>query len=260
MPSIYADYQLIARDMQASLRRVSERPEIAREIDYYLARIGDIDTIDEFMADERIYRFALKAAGLGDMIYARAFIRKVLEEGIDDPESFANRLADTRFRDFARRYDFKSFGATATTFERARQGAVDDYIRLTLEEDAGETSEGLRLALYFQRKAASLRTGYDILADPALMKVAETVLGFSLARGNIDKNARLIEERLKITELGDPARLERFLARFTTMWEMNAGAAGTGAAAANALIATPRDAGISMDILQTLQTLKITGK
>ncbi len=259
MLTTLADYQLIANNMEASLRRISERPDIAREAEYYLSHIGEIDTIDQFMADERIYRFAMEASGLGDMIYAKAFMRKVLEEGIDSPDSFANQLADTRFRDFARRFNFKSFGSTATTFERARQEVVDDYMRLKLEEDAGESNEGVRLALYFRRKAPNIRTGYDILADPALMKVAETVLGYSLARGDIDKNARTVEEKLKISEFQDSAKLDRFMARFTTMWEMNAGASSPGSAAPNALISQPMETGISADILHTLQTLKISG-
>ncbi len=259
MLTTLADYQLIANNLDASLKRVSERPEVAREAEYYLSRIGEIDTIDEFLADNRVYRFAMEASGLGDMIYAKAFMRKVLEEGIESPDSFANQLADTRFREFARRFNFKSYGSAATTFDRARQEVVDDYMRLKLEEDAGESNEGVRLALYFQRKAPGIRTGYDILADPALMKVAETVLGYSLVQGDIDRNAKIVEEKLQISEFRDPAKLDRFLARFATMWEMNEGGSTTSATAPNALISAPLETGISQDILQTLQTLKISG-
>ncbi len=259
MLTTLADYQLIANNLDASLKRVSEQPQVAREAEYYLSRIGEIDTIDEFLADDRVYRFAMEASGLGDMIYAKAFMRKVLEEGIENPDSFANQLADTRFRDFARRFNFNSYGAAATTFDRAQQEVVDDYMRLKLEEDAGASNEGVRLALYFQRKAPGIRTGYDILADPALMKVAETVLGYSLAQGDIDKNAKVVEEKLKIAEFQDPAKLDRFLARFATMWEMNGGASTSTTAAPNALISEPLESGISQDILQTLQTLRISG-
>jgi len=259
MLTTLADYQLIANNLDSSLKRVSEQPQVAREAEYYLSRIGEIDTIDEFLADDRVYRFAMEASGLGDMIYAKAFMRKVLEEGIENPDSFANQLADTRFRDFARRFNFNSYGAAATTFDRAQQEVVDDYMRLKLEEDAGASNEGVRLALYFQRKAPGIRTGYDILADPALMKVAETVLGYSLAQGDIDRNAKVVEEKLKISEFQDPAKLDRFLARFATMWEMNGGASASTTAAPNALISEPLESGISQDILQTLQTLRISG-
>ncbi len=258
MQTTLADFQLLARNLDASLQRVASRPQVAREAEYYLSKVEEVDTIDQFLADDRLYRFAMEASGLGDMVYAKAFMRKVLEEGVDDPESFANKLADTRFRDFARRFNFNRYGASATTFERTRQPVVDDYVRLKLEEDAGQSNEGVRLALYFQRKAPGLRNGYDILADPALMKVAETVIGHSLARGDIDRNARLVEEKLDVKSLSDPKKLDRFLQRFTTMWEMN-GAPAQLTSPTAALFVQPLEAGIGQDLLQSLQQLKLAG-
>jgi len=264
MLTTLANYQLIAGNLDASLKRVSQQPEVQREVEYYLSRIKEIKSIDEFMADDRVYRFAMEASGLGDMIYAKAFMRKVLEEGIESPDSFANKLADSRFREFARRFNFASFGSAATTFERARQEVVDDYIRLKLEKDAGQTDEGVRLALYFRRRAPGIRNGYDILADRALMKVAETVLGYSLAYGDVDRNARIIEERLPIEDFKDPEKLEKFLVRFATMWQMNNGsgsAAGAGApaSAGGILFPQPIEAGISSDLLASLQKIKLGG-
>ena len=258
MQTTLADFQLLARNLDASLQRFSRQPQIAREAEYYLEKIEQVDTIDQFLADDRLYRFAMEASGLGDMVYAKAFMRKVLEEGVDDPESFANKLADTRFRDFAKRFNFNRYGASATTFERTRQPVVDAYVRLKLEEDAGQSNEGVRLALYFQRKAPGLRNGYDILADPALMKVAETVIGVSFARGDIEKNARLVEEKIDIPSLSDPAKLEKFLERFTTMWELTANPAQATSPTA-ALFVEPLEAGIGQDLLQSLQQLKLAG-
>ncbi len=265
MLTTLADYQLIAADIDASLRRVEQQPQVQREVEYYLENIGKVKGIDDFLADERLFNFAMKASGLADMAYAKAFMRKVLQEGIESPDSFANQLTDTRFRDFARRFNFHSFGAAATTFERARGEVVRDYVRITLEEQAGERNEGVRLALYFQRKAPGIRTGYDVLADPALMKVAETVLGYSLTRGDIDRHARAVEKALDIARLQQPGVLEKTLSRFAAMWELNAPAGpsafgGSGAQAAGALLVQPLSAGVSQDVLMTLQTLKITGR
>jgi len=258
MLTTLADYRLIANSLDASLERIAGQPDVKREADHYLSRIENIGTIDAFLADDRVYRFAMQASGLDDMIYAKAFMRKVLEEGVESPDSFANQLADTRFRDFARRFNFHSYGATATTFTRARQGVVDDYLRLRLEKQAGESNEGVRLALYFQRKAGTIHSGYDILADRALLKVAETILGYPLSRGNIDHNARLVEKTLDLPHLGQPGALDRLLSRFATMWEMN-GASASPAFAPNALITGSFGIGMDQNILLTLQNLRISG-
>ncbi len=258
MRTTLADYQLIARDLPGSINRFSKQPQVQREIDYYLTHIKNIKSVDEFMANERVYRFAMEAAGLSDMIYAKAFMRKVLTEGVDSPDAFANKLADTRFREFAKRYNFARYGESATLFERTRQGAVDDYLRQKLEEDAGQTNEGVRLALYFRRKAPQIRSGYDILAEPALMKVAETIIGHSLARGDIDRNAKLVEARLPIKDFKDPEKLEKFLQRFTVMWDINRSATQT-TSSPNALLIQPLEAGIDENLLFSLQQLKPGG-
>ena len=265
MLTTLTSYRLLATNLDASLKRVAEQPQVKREAEYYLAHIGEIDTIDQFLANDRIYRFAMKASGLEDMIYAKAFMRKVLEEGISSPDSFANKLDDGRFRAFARRFNFKDFGPTATTFERARQQVVDDYVRLTLEEQAGEQDEGVRLALYLQRKAPGIRNGYDMLADKTLLKIAETMLGYSLLHGDIDKHAKAVEKALDIPHLQEPGKLDKLLTRFAAMWEMRNGGGlpgltGSAGQAANALLVQPLSAGVSQDVLLTLQTLKITGR
>ena len=80
-------------------------------------------------------------------------MRKILNEGIDDPDSFANGLTDSALREFVETFNFERHDTTTTIFERAQQGTVDRYVRQTLEEDAGTQNEGVRLALYFERKA-----------------------------------------------------------------------------------------------------------
>ena len=91
------------------------------------------------------------------MTYAKAFMRKVLTEGIDKRDSFANRLADTRYREFVETFNFARYGDDHDrSSTRTRQGTVDRYVRQTLEEDAGAQNEGVRLALYFERKAPSI--------------------------------------------------------------------------------------------------------
>ena len=256
MLSALASYQFISRDLNATLKRTSEQPEVARESEYYLSNISKITSIDEFFADDRVYAYAMRASGLADMTYAKAFMRKVLAEGIDRKDSFANSLADKRYREFATRFNFDRYGATATTFTRARQGTVDSYIRQVLEENAGEENQGVRLALYFQRKAPSIGSAVEILADPALLKVAEVVFNIPLSTGNIDKNAARISKRLNIKDLQDPDKLTKLLTRFTAMWELQQ-PSSTPADGTGILFSQPLEAGINQNLLASIQSLRL---
>lgn len=226
MLSTNASFRLIARDIEKSTERVAKQADVQRDTDYYLKTIGGIKTIDQFIANDRVYSYAMKAFGLGDMVYAKAFVRKVLTDGIDTNQSFANVLADPRFRDLAQTFNFKSTGTTTTLFDKAQKGVVDKYLQIRLEENAGQENEGVRLALYFKRKAPSITSAYGILADPALLKVAQTALSLPSAASAsaIEKQAELIKSKLDLDDLKDPAKLSKFLDRFTVMWEVKNGA------------------------------------
>jgi hypothetical protein len=256
--STYGSYQLITRDMTRSIANVARQPMVERETAYYLENITKVKRIEDFVGNERLFRYAMKAHGLGDMAYAKAFMVKVLEGGVDNPESFANKLTDKRYRQFAETFNFARHGETATIFTKTRQGTVDLYLRQTLEEDAGRQNEGVRLALYFERKAGSIANAYEILADPALAKVVRTALNLpeAFATIDVDKQAALLEERLDFETFNDPHALSRFLERFTTLWEVNNPGLGAPQSPILALFGQPAEFGVSTELLLTMQKLK----
>jgi len=257
MTSTYVNYQIIASNLPRSIERVADQPLVSRETEYYQSRIADIKTIDDFMADERIYNYALKAHGLEDMAYAKAFIRKILEDRNADGEGFATRLSDARYGRFAAVFDFARFGETTTSFTRTQQGTVDLYMRQTLEEQAGEDDTGVRLALYFERNAASITNVFGILADEAIAQVVRTALGIpqEVAASDIDKQAAFLESRIDIADFQDPEKVAQFLQRFTALWELE----NANNLPANALLAPNAGFGISGDLLMQINSLRRGG-
>lgn len=142
MLTTLASYRVISKDLPRSLSNTAAAPQVKRDSEYYLANIENVKSIDDFMADDRLFRYAAKAFGLGDMAYAKAFLRKVLTEGITKSDSFANTLSDPRYREFAEAFNFAQFGETTTLFDVTKQGTVDRYVRQTLEENAGKDNDG----------------------------------------------------------------------------------------------------------------------
>lgn len=256
MFSTAVGYKLIASDFTAALKRTASQPNVERDGAYYLANIRNIKTIDDFIGNDRIFKYAMKAFGLEEMDYAKAFMRKVLTEGIDEPQSFANSLTDTRYREFAETFNFKRYTTGATVFDRAQQGTVDRYVRQTLEVDAGQSNEGIRLALYFQRKAEGVETPFHLMADRALLKVTQVALGIPEATGtmDIDRQAELITSRLDIEDLKEPAKLDKFLERFTALWEIENPTSAPSAGIVQ--LVDGSFGGIGMDLLQQIQNVR----
>lgn len=223
MVGTLTSFQVLNRDIDGAISRVAQQPLAAREIEYFQKTIQTIKTAEEFLEDRRVYSFAMQAFGLSDMTYAKAFMAKVLEEGVATDDTFANRLSDTRYREFAQTFNFDAFGSAATSFTKANEGTVEKYLRQTLEEQAGADNEGVRLALYFERKAPDISSYLEILAEPAIATVVRTALGIPEATATIDldKQVALISKKLDINDLKDPEALDKLLKRFTSLWDLN---------------------------------------
>ncbi len=373
MLSTSMSYRLISRDIDTSLARVADQAAVKRESEYFRTKIGEVKTPEEFVKNTRLFNYAMKAFGLADMAYAKAFMLKAMKEGVDDPESFANKLSDKRYAEFVKVFDFAALGEKATSYNVARDStvesftarvtangqieesaeakaatayfkgnvggiesidellgnsrlltyamqafsieglgldhatltklleggvadpdspanshsdkkvakfvaafdfaalgestttyvaAVDDtvagYLRQTLEENAGNQNEGVRLALYFQRKASTIKSFYSILSDPALAQVVRTALGFpdSMAQADIDRQAAAMEKRLDIEDFQDPEKLARFLSRFSAMWDVSEAGAATVTSPALTILSASSGVGISSDTLMAIATLK----
>lgn len=259
MLTTYTSYQLITKDLQKSLDRTASSPITAKETRYYLENIGKVKSIDDFLGDYRLYSYAMKAFGLEDMTYAKAFMRKVLTEGVDDTKSFANRLSDKRYKEFATAFNFARYGELATSFEAAKQGTVDKHIRQTLELTAGEDDQGVRLALYFARKAPEIKNAFDILADPALLEVVQTAFSIpkEVGTGSIDAQAAMIKKRLDLDSLKDPKEVERFLKRFAILWDAKNNAATS--PVLTLFTGASSTSGLDMDSVISLQNIKRGG-
>ena len=257
MLTTIASYRMIIDDLPRALDTTAQKSAVARETAYYMANIGKVASIDDFIGDDRLFAYAMQAFGLREMTYAKAFMRKVLTEGVDDPQSFANRLADLRYREFVETFNFARYGTATTSFTRAQKGVVDKYVRQILEEDAGRQNEGVRLALYFQRKAAGLSSVYEILADRALLRVVQTALGLSpaMAAVDIDRQADFIARRLDINDLKQPAKLHKFIDRFLSLWEL--ANSSTQQWSGGLLLGRSVEAGFGPELLASLQNLKL---
>ncbi len=257
MLTTFASYQISARDIDAAIDRVKSQPQVERESAYYLENIGDVDTVEEFVSDYRLFSYAMKAHGLEDMTYARAFMTKLLEGGRDDPDAMANTLTDPRYLEFASTYDFDRYGATATTFSKAQQGTVDKFLRQTLEENEGARNEGVRLALYFERKAPDVQNITDILANPAMSQVVRTTLGLpeSSATMDLDRQIALIADRLDVEDFQDSDKLKEFIDRFTNLWDVNHSSQNA-TAGVSAIFSLSPAYGISTDVMTAMQGLK----
>lgn len=201
-----------------------------KEAEYYTSAIQNIETAKDFLADRRLVDFVLVANGINPDDVTDDVMKQVFSSDLEDPESFVNQQADHRFAQILSSFNFDASGEI-TVRESGIQGRygreMTDYLYLqqTLETEAGEDNAGARLALYFKRMLPDINTPYDILGDTALLEVFRTAFSLpsEMSSMDIEKQAALIEKNLDLEELQDPEKLEKFISRFTAMYDLENG-------------------------------------
>ncbi len=235
------------------------------ESQYYDRTILTVSSVDQLLKDQRLKAYIVKAYGLGTDA-SDDTLRRVLTSDQLDQRSFVNKSNNAAYKALAADFNFNSDGTVARSAVGLAQDKVDVvrtqalYYRQKVEADAGSENEGVRLALYFERKASSITSAYSILADKALLKVAQTALGLpaSMSLLDIDRQADLLAKRIDLADFKDPSKVQAFLSTFAAKWEIDNSTA-TSQSPAALLIGQPTEAFVSVDLLSSLQTLKLGG-
>ena len=186
MLSTYAGYQFYARNPTTAAQRVAAEAPVSRETAYYRANIGKVKSVDDLLANPRLYTYALKSHGLEDAIPNRGFVRKVLTSDLTQPRSFANALNDTRYRALAAAFGFSTSGKLPTT--AVAQGAAQENETLGLY--AGRTLVGTTQQAditYYQAHIGNVHSVTDLAADSRLYRIALQAYGLD-PRRDLDRD------------------------------------------------------------------------
>ena len=216
---------------------------ITRNTDYFRETIGEVQTADQLVNDRRLLSVALGAFGLSDDIENRFYIKKVLEEGTLDPDSFANRLSDKRYFAMAEAFGF-DLSPPNTALSTFPEEILEAYQTREFEVAVGEFEGDLRLALGIERELADLAerdltedaAWFTIMGTPPMRRVFESALGLpsEVAAVDIDRQLTIFKEKSSKlfgtsdpTQFTDPEMQEKLVRNFLFRSELEASAAAT---------------------------------
>ena len=202
-----ASYGIITANLTRSLKAAADKPQVARETAYYLDNIENVKSIDDFLADDRIFAYAMKAFGLGDMTYAKAFMRKVLSEGIDEQQQLRQQARRHPLPGVRRDVQLRRVRRHHHDFRRHRAG----HRRPLRPPDAGRgcrrPERGRAAGPLFRAQG---RRSDQPLRHPGRCGPAEgradgaRHLPATMSLLDIDKQAEMITARLDIEDLEGP--------------------------------------------------------
>jgi hypothetical protein len=229
---------------------------------YFATNITGVHSVTDLLADSKLTSFVLTANGIDPKKVTTDTLKKAFAADPSDPKSFVNTAAGAQFKGIVEAFNFDAKGNLTNTKLGTAQntGAVantdDLFLHQTLESQEGETSDGVRLALYFQRKAPTISSIYDIMSDSALYNVITTTFSLPSSISNMDvaQQAKLLGNLVNVSDLQDPTKVTKLLQRFSAMYDLQN--TSTSSPALSILQGSSGTVGISADMLLSIATLK----
>lgn len=247
-----AGWTFLQRTYETQFEAFNSSPMLDRDSDYFLENIRRVKTAEDLVSDRRLLSVALGAFGLQDDINNRYFIRKILEDGTSNDDALANKLSDSRYRQFSEAFRFGPGETPNTSLSSKMQELVSLNRVHSFEIAVGEQNDTMRIALFAQRELSNLAQNnmneeakwFSLMGLKPLRTMFETALGLPSSFGqiDIDKQQEIFRERTRaitgadtVAQFSDTEALERitnlFLAR-SQIQSMNA----SNSSSANALL------------------------
>jgi hypothetical protein len=241
MSSSLIQFLQVTKNLARYQKLTAAEPIVKAQTKYYQDNIGKVKTSKELVDNYRLFSYAMTAYGLGDKIYAKGMMKKVLEQGVDSKKDLAYNLKSPAILAFAQAFNFAANGDKTTSSTAVTKTVVDKYIEQQLEADQGQTNPAVQMALYFKNNAAGIKSTYNLLADKTFLTVVKTAYNISdgIAHMNIDRQAAMLDKVVKVKDFQDPEKLQKFLQRFCTMYDMNNPSANTAVSDALTLLGVP---------------------
>ena len=230
------------------------------ESTYYQEQVPKLKTVDDLLKNRRLINFTLTAAGIDPKTITDDMAKKLFKSDLSDPKSYVNTQTDKRLKQIVASFNFDAKGnliqsAAGSVQDRGHQQQIlDGYLQNELEVQQGDENPGVRLALYFERKAQTITSAYDLLGDNALLQFFKTTFqmpdGFSNMK--VEQQKAIVEKKITMSDLKDPAKVKKLVQRFSVMYDMAQDTFASGAAS----VLSGSSGGISADTLFTLSQLR----
>ena len=224
--------------------------------------IAKVDTVDELLADKKLTEFILVANNIDPKTVDKATLKKAFTADPEDAKGFLNTPAGAKFKAMVNVFNFDAKGNLTNAKigpgqnKGARLATDDLFLHQTLETQQGASNDGVRLALYFQRKAPQINSVYDIMSDPALYNVIKTTYSLPAAMSNMDvsRQAKMLEKLFPIKDLHDAGKVDNLLKRFSAVYDAANGA--NTASPASAILNRGSGVGMSADLMLSIAQLR----
>ncbi len=205
-------YRLVTQDRAKWETRFADRKDTSKDVADFRARAAKVTSAEDMLKDYKLMKFALTAYGLESELGKTAVLRKLLTEDPASDKSFANRMVDPRYKQFAQ--DMAKWDPPALSDPEMLAKVEKNYITNAFE--IAESANGLRASLYFKRKAEGVTSVANIIGDKVMMEVVRGALnlGDKFSMLDYDQQKRILTQRLNMEDFQNPKKVDQMAQRY----------------------------------------------
>ena len=189
---------------------------------------GSITTASAMLANTAVLNVVAGAYGVDASNNEATLLKSLLTQDPTSATSVAKASGNATWQSFAD--DFKVWGASggsvsATPFTSTKiKSIVDDYELRQYESSKALSDNGVGNALYFTRTMSSITTLSQLMSDPTLLKVAETVSGYDpdqFGALDYDQQVRLLSKKIDFSKLSTSKQIQQYAEQYLAMLQIN---------------------------------------
>ena len=216
--------------------------EYTETITAFKASWANADSLEDLLADEFAVAFISSAFSLEEGEFSTSDLYDFLTSDASDEESAISTTEDERLQTM---YQLLGNGASGFATLQSRINSLEDdlpeqYVDYQIINTVAEDNETLATAIEFRNKAADIDSAYDILKDEDMAEFIRTVLSLpdEFAQLDIDKQAKIIAEKLNFEDFQDPEYVEKLVTKYVVIRDAVDGTATSNNAAVQLLSGT----------------------
>jgi hypothetical protein len=208
--------QSAEQNQTQDIKATAVQPQVKVAITAFTKAVQTASSVTQLLSNPAFMNVLLTANGMSDQIGYTALATKALTSNLNDPNSLANTLTDTRWKTLAQTYNFHAYGLSSIENSAAIASIANAYATATWQNNEDQVTPGLSNALAFKAQASTITSVDQILGNPTMRTVVTTALGIpiQIAFQPLEAQEKAISSQLDISRFKSPAFVESFVQRY----------------------------------------------
>ncbi|NVN09874.1 DUF1217 domain-containing protein [Nguyenibacter vanlangensis] len=200
----------------------------SREVTTFKEQAASITSADGLLKNYSVLQVVLGAYGLGSISGETAVIKDLLTQDPTSASSLAKKSDNATWLAFADA--FQTWGqnkgsASATPFTSDMiNSIVSQFEESQYENSTANQDDGIGNALYFTRKMSGVTSLPQLMSDPTLLKVVETVSGYDpdqFGALSYDQQVSMLKNKVDLTKLSTPKEIQQYAEQYLALLQIN---------------------------------------